>query len=296
MTQNYELIVKGIRNFENKVTVTLALRDKKRFDGEIFDLDISLDRVEGAALEFYEAAARRSIRQVFLDVAAGLCEGDEQSPEKRSVILDAQNVWITYKGKLPGRITCSLKMPPSTLRSEKDDVESRIEKLESYVVELNKKWSILVPSGDEKQFAAFDDYCRKVMSRNLAECFSIHNDNFSDPEWECNRPSFVVSGDAGKITISENGKVTPPSHQYSEELIEFAIDYLKNNKKQGLMKRVGRCMGYLQVAAEIEALASGADKDAIVREALLRDFNTPPFKKGPAYWLHPGLTYLKVRI
>ncbi|MBW6098693.1 hypothetical protein HT118_26255 [Escherichia coli] len=59
------------------------------------------------------------------------------------------------------------------------------------------------------------------------------------------------------------------------------------------MKRVGRCMGYLQVAAEIEALASGADKDAIVREALLRDFNTPPFKKGPAYWLHPGLTYLK---
>ncbi|EMZ6435658.1 DUF1327 domain-containing protein, partial [Escherichia coli] len=54
MIQNYELIVKGIRNFENKVTVTLALRDKKRFDGEIFDLDISLDRVEGAALEFYE--------------------------------------------------------------------------------------------------------------------------------------------------------------------------------------------------------------------------------------------------
>ena len=296
MTQDYELVVKGVRNFENKVTVTLALRDKKRFDGEIFDLDISLDRVEGAALEFYEAAARRSIRQVFLDVAAGLCEGDEQSPEKRPVILEAQDVLITYKGKLPGRITCSLKMPPSTLRSEKDDVESRIEKLESYVVELNKKWSILVPSGDEKQFAAFDDYCRKVMSRNLAECFSIHNDNFSDPEWECNRPSFVVSGDAGKITISENGKVTPPSHQHSEELIEFAIDYLKNNKKQGLMKRVGRCMGYLQVAAEIEALASGADKDAIVREALLRDFNTPPFKKVPAYWLHPGLTYLKVRI
>ena len=114
MTQNYELIVKGIRNFENKVAVTVALRDKKRFDGEIFDLDISLDRVEGAALEFYEAAARMSIRQVFLDVAAGLCEGDEQSPEKRPVILEAQNVWITYKGKLPGRITGSLKTPPES--------------------------------------------------------------------------------------------------------------------------------------------------------------------------------------
>ncbi|ELP8200002.1 hypothetical protein AAIR38_005394 [Escherichia coli] len=182
-----------------------------------------------------------------------------------------------------------------------EEMNQRFSRLENEIAELNKKLSTLMPSEDEKkrrdeQFAAFDDYCRKVMSRNLSECFSIHNDNFSELEWECNRPSFVVSGDAGKITISENGKVTPPSHQHSEELIEFAIDYLKNNKKQGLMKCIGRCMGYLQIAAEIEALASGADKDAIVREALLRDFNTPPFKKVPAYWLHPGLTYLKVRI
>lgn len=34
MTQDYELVVKGVRNFENKVAVTVALRDKKRFDGE----------------------------------------------------------------------------------------------------------------------------------------------------------------------------------------------------------------------------------------------------------------------
>ncbi|UMV02397.1 YdfR family protein [Shigella flexneri] len=112
MTQDYELVVKGVRNFENKVTVTVALQDKERFDGEIFDLDVAMDRVEGAALEFYEAAARRSVRQVFLDVATGLCGGDEQSPEKRPIILEAQSVWITYKGKLPGRITGSLKTPP----------------------------------------------------------------------------------------------------------------------------------------------------------------------------------------
>lgn len=37
MTQDYELVVKGVRNFENKVTVTVALQDKERFDGEIFD-------------------------------------------------------------------------------------------------------------------------------------------------------------------------------------------------------------------------------------------------------------------
>ncbi len=62
------------------------------------------------------------------------------------------------------------------------------------------------------------------------------------------------------------------------------------------MKRIGRCMGYLQVAADIEALASGADRDAAVREALLRDFNTPPFKEEPDDWIQPGMTYLKGRI
>nr|WP_096316962.1 DUF1327 domain-containing protein [Escherichia coli] len=51
---------------------------------------ISLDRTEGATL----------------------CEGDGPLPEKRPVILEAQDVLITYRGKLPGIITGSLKSPP----------------------------------------------------------------------------------------------------------------------------------------------------------------------------------------
>ncbi|ENF2148401.1 hypothetical protein ABQM42_005182 [Escherichia coli] len=208
-------------------------------------------------------------------------------------------------------------------------MNQRFSRLENEIAELNKKLSVLMPSEDankrcDEQFAAFYDDCIKIARRTfakilqekflpaaLSEKYSITvksageegNKRYfiasapdKDQEWECNRPSFVVSGDDGKITISENGKVTPPSHQHSETLIEFAIDYLKNNKKQGLMKRIGRCMGYLQLAAEIEALASGADRDAAVREALLCDFNTPPFKKEPDGWIQPGLTYLKWRI
>ncbi|MGU0161053.1 DUF1327 domain-containing protein [Escherichia coli] len=75
MTQKYELIVKGIRNFENKVTVTLALRDKERFDGEIFDLDISWTVLKVPRWSFHEAAARRSIRQVFLMLLPGYVKG-----------------------------------------------------------------------------------------------------------------------------------------------------------------------------------------------------------------------------
>ena len=210
-----------------------------------------------------------------------------------------------------------------------EEMNQRFCRLENEIAELNKKLLALMPSEDAKkrrdeQFAAFYDDCIKIARRTfanilqekflptaLSEKYSITvksageegNKRYfiasapdKDQEWECNRPSFIVSSDDWNITIREDGKVTPASHQHSEALTEFAIDYLKNNKKQGLMKRIGRCMGYLQVAAEIEALASGADKEAVVREALLRDFDNPPFKKVPAYWFHPGLTYLKGRI
>ncbi|EHX0973870.1 hypothetical protein PFY74_004831, partial [Escherichia coli] len=59
--------------------------------------------------------------------------------------------------------------PPTALRSEKDDIESPIEKLE-------KKLSVLIPSEDEKkrrdeQFAAFYDYCIEVTRRNFVKIF-----------------------------------------------------------------------------------------------------------------------------
>ncbi|EON4467667.1 DUF1327 domain-containing protein [Escherichia coli] len=69
MTQNYELIVKGIRNFENKVAVILTLQDKERFAGEIFDLNINLERLEGASLDYYEVTAVKHAKQFLRDLA-----------------------------------------------------------------------------------------------------------------------------------------------------------------------------------------------------------------------------------
>ncbi|EKR9318069.1 hypothetical protein P9722_005492, partial [Escherichia coli] len=51
-----------------------------------------------------------------------------------------------------------------------EEMNQRFSRLENEIAELNKKLSTLMPSEDEKkrrdeQFAAFDDYCRKVMSR-----------------------------------------------------------------------------------------------------------------------------------
>ena len=138
MKKKYELVVKEINNYPDKIAVTVALEIGGHPSLLLPHVAISLDRTEGATLEFYEAEAKKQAKQFFMDIVAGLCEGDEPSPEKRPVILDAQDVLITYRGKLPGRITGSLKTPPTALRSEKDDIESRIEQLECYISELKK--------------------------------------------------------------------------------------------------------------------------------------------------------------
>ena len=104
MKKKYELVVKGINNYPNKITVTVALEIGGYPSLLLPDVAISLDRTEDATLEFYEAEAKKQAKQFFMDVAAGLCEGDGPLPEKRPVILEAQDVLITYRGKLPGII------------------------------------------------------------------------------------------------------------------------------------------------------------------------------------------------
>ncbi len=105
MKKKYELVVKGINNYPDKITVTVALEIGGYPSLLLPDVAISLDRTEGATLEFYEAEAKKQAKQFFMDVAAGLCEGDGPLPEKRPIILEAQDVLITYRGKLPGIIT-----------------------------------------------------------------------------------------------------------------------------------------------------------------------------------------------
>ncbi|TXQ23932.1 DUF1327 domain-containing protein [Escherichia coli] len=162
MNKQYELVVKGINNYPDKITVTVALETGGYTSLLLPNVVIDLDRVEGAPLEFYEAEAKKQAKQFFMDIAAALCEGDEQSQEKCLCSED--------------RYTVQINNAYNTILSEKDDIESRIEKLENCVVELNKKLSTLMPSEDAKkrrdeQFAAFYDYCIEVTRRNFVKAF-----------------------------------------------------------------------------------------------------------------------------
>ncbi len=170
MNKQYELVVKGINNYPDKITVTVALETGGYTSLLLPNVVIDLDRVEGATLEFYEAEAKKKAKQFFMDIAAGLCEGDEQSQEKCLCSED--------------RYTIQINNAYNTILSEKDDIESRIEKLENCVVELNKKLSTLMPSEDAKkrrdeQFAAFYDYCIEVTRRNFVKAFEESKSLFS---------------------------------------------------------------------------------------------------------------------
>ncbi len=65
MKKKYELVVKGINNYPDKITVTVALEIGGYPSLLLPDVAISLDRTEGATLEFYEAEAKKAGEAVF---------------------------------------------------------------------------------------------------------------------------------------------------------------------------------------------------------------------------------------
>ncbi|HHY9940974.1 TPA: DUF1327 domain-containing protein, partial [Escherichia coli] len=75
MNNKYELVVKGINHYPDKITVTVALEIAGQPSLLSPYVAISLDRTEGATLEFYEAEAKKQAKQFFMDAALGLREG-----------------------------------------------------------------------------------------------------------------------------------------------------------------------------------------------------------------------------
>lgn len=173
MKKKYELVVKGITNYGDKITVTV----KPEGDGQASLLSqyvvIDLERVEGAPLEFYETEAKKQAKKFFMDVAAGLCEWDEPLPEKRPCSEARYTIKINSSDN---SITGSLKTPPTALRSEKDDIESRIEQLECYISELKKS----TPTKDE--VLALDEMKETILDLAARlSCASRSKEHFQQP-------------------------------------------------------------------------------------------------------------------
>ncbi|ECJ2443411.1 hypothetical protein FYU45_15630 [Salmonella enterica subsp. diarizonae] len=101
-----------------------------------------------------------------------------------------------------------------------------------------------------------------------------------------------ITSEHGQLLV-HGERVSAPTYDHRNVIINKAIDELKSGHIN-MLKRLGRCMGLLQVAAEIEAVNQLCG--SACRENVLKDFDNPPFKNVPDDWISPGVKYLKRRL
>ncbi|ECJ7363589.1 hypothetical protein CEK77_21545 [Salmonella enterica] len=124
----------------------------------------------------------------------------------------------------------------------------------------------------------------------------IKNNHSNNDLEECVSLPFRITDKCGKLFVHDDEGVNSPTHRHRDAIIDRVIRDLKHGDGN-MLKRLGRCMGLLQVAAEIEAVSQMCEsKCERCRESILSDFDNPPFKKVPTGWISPGMKYLKRRI
>ncbi|EJX5164839.1 hypothetical protein OD707_000050 [Salmonella enterica] len=104
---------------------------------------------------------------------------------------------------------------------------------------------------------------------------------------------FRIEDREGVLVVCDENGESEPTSEHRDKIIEMVIRVLRNGNLN-MLKRLGRAMGLLQVAAEIEA--NNQLHGSARRGDVLRDFDNPPFKKLPDDWISPGVEYLKTRL
>ncbi|EDZ0945587.1 hypothetical protein GN543_004973 [Salmonella enterica] len=104
---------------------------------------------------------------------------------------------------------------------------------------------------------------------------------------------FRIEDREGRLVACDENGESEPTSEHRDKIIEMAIRVLRNGNRN-MLKRLGRAMGLLQVAAEIEV--NNQLHGSARRGDVLRDFDNPPFKKLPDDWISPSVEYLKARL
>ncbi|EJY7599029.1 hypothetical protein OHF46_002539 [Salmonella enterica] len=104
---------------------------------------------------------------------------------------------------------------------------------------------------------------------------------------------FRIEDREGVLVVCDENGESEPTSEHRDKIIERVIRELKSGNRN-MLKRLGRSMGLLQVAADIEAANQLCGSAR--REHVLKDFDNPPFKKVPDDWISPGVEYIKTRL
>lgn len=114
--------------------------------------------------------------------------------------------------------------------------------------------------------------------------------------------SFRMVDTGGKLRITGPGKNISPTEKHRDEIVLTVIRELSKvqhmNRVNDIFKTIGRCMGYLQVAAEIQAeieMSYASDKGKCLDD-IIKAFDRSPLKNLSSDWISPGVKYLKRRL
>ncbi|EEJ6213204.1 hypothetical protein GUO90_003105 [Salmonella enterica] len=236
----------------------------------ICTMRVSVPLVEGKALEQYKedllAKARERIASMYKEI---VCGGE---------INDGIDI-IVY-GKLNGEYKIRVVNKNGKLSVAGAEDGSGDDDLEKRIASIEKQLSGSLDTGALNAIYA--------VGKKAAEDFMGKSGD--EGLWNM---GFRIEDREGRLVVCDENGESEPTSEHRDKIIEMAIRVLRNGNRN-MLKRLGRAMGLLQVAAEIEA--NNQLHGSARRGDVLRDFDNPPFKKLPDDWISPGVEYLKARL
>ncbi|EGJ6809015.1 hypothetical protein IM956_003115 [Salmonella enterica] len=220
-------------------------------------MHVSVPLVEGKTLEQYKeellAQARERIASMYKEIVCGGEPDDE--------------IVVTVHGKL------------SVAGAEDASGADYPEKREKRVISTEEQLSTGLDTGALNAIYA--------VGKKAAEDFMGKSSD--EGIWSM---GFRIEDREGRLVVCDENGESEPTSEHRDKIIERAISMLRSGNRN-MLKRLGRAMGLLQVAADIEAANQLCGSAR--REHVLKDFDNPPFKKVPDDWISPGVEYLKGR-
>ncbi|ECG6803838.1 hypothetical protein E2375_03645 [Salmonella enterica subsp. enterica serovar Muenchen] len=236
----------------------------------ICTMDVSVPLVEGKVLEQYKeellAKARERITNIYKEI---ICGGEIDD------VID-----IPFHGKLNGeyKIRVVNKNGKLSVAGAEDGYSD--DDLEKRVASIEKQLSGILDTGALNAIYA--------VGKKAAE--DLMGKSGDEGLWDM---GFRIEDREGVLVVCDENGESEPTSEHRDKIIERVIMALRNGNRN-MLKRLGRSMGLLQVAAEIEV--NNQLHGSARRGDVLRDFDNPPFKKLPDDWISPGVEYLKTRL
>lgn len=264
----------------------------------ICKMDVSVPVVNGKAIKDYDEDLKNKAREVITKMYKEIVCGGETN--EASGLLD----YLSAKTE-PSEFSCKVKLAINDDATNKD-LEERVALLEKRLGEQTSpdmlKTIHEVSKKAAQGFLSQGELKKKIEHDVNGESFTFYNPDETVrlqigrcDEYSVGFP-FRITDKCGQLFVHDEEGVRPPTHKHSDAIIDRVIRDLKS-ENGNMLKRLGRCMGLLQVAAEIEAVSQMCESECErCRESILSDFDNPPFKNATIGWISPGVKYLKRRI